>query len=176
MVAGLKPTLDKASLRNQQYIDELLQTRKDVRKIGMELRASAHRNRLLELRNAKLNGTLKSLERLRDEGRLAGTSSSPNRGVNGGNSRSSSASSSRGDAINRGAALDAAQDMVLYLRNEIALLKDELEKVKTYFETGKNVSEEIVEVSKVNEKKKKTAEIKRVVKTNYFPNRLIGKS
>ena len=110
--------------------DELLQTRKDVRKIGMELRASAHRNRLLELRNAKLNGTLKSLERLRDEGRLAGTSSSFNLGVNGGNSRSSSASSSRGDAINRGAALDAAQDMVLYLRNEIALLKDELEKVR----------------------------------------------
>tara|TARA_S200000501_G_scaffold133277_1_gene126040 strand:- start:129 stop:413 length:285 start_codon:yes stop_codon:yes gene_type:complete len=56
------------------------------------------------------------------------------------------------------------------------LNQDELEKVKTYFETGKNVSEEIVEVSKVNEKKKKTAEIKRVVKTNYFPNRLIGKS
>ena len=56
------------------------------------------------------------------------------------------------------------------------LNKDELEKVKTYFETGKNVSEEIVEVSKVTEKKKKTAEIKRVVKTNYFPNRLIGKS
>ena len=56
------------------------------------------------------------------------------------------------------------------------LNQDELEKVKTYFETGKNVSEEIVEVSKVNEKKKKTAEIKRVAKTNYFPNRLIGKS
>ena len=57
------------------------------------------------------------------------------------------------------------------------LNQDELEKVKTYFETGKNVSEEIVEVNKkVNEKKKKTAEIKRVVKTNYFPNRLIGKS
>ena len=56
------------------------------------------------------------------------------------------------------------------------LNQEELEKVKTYFETGKNVSEEIVEVSKVNEKKKKTAEIKRVVKTNYFPNRLIRKS
>ena len=57
------------------------------------------------------------------------------------------------------------------------LNKEELAKVKNYFETGKNVSEEIVEVNKmVTEKKKKTVEIKRVAKTNYFPNRLIGKS
>ena len=57
------------------------------------------------------------------------------------------------------------------------LNKEELEKVKNYFATGKNVSEEIVEVNKkVTGKKKKTAEIKRVPKTNYFPNRLIGKS
>ena len=57
------------------------------------------------------------------------------------------------------------------------LNKEELEKVKNYFETGKNVSEEIVEVNKkVSEKKKKTTEIKRDAKTNYFPNRLIGKS
>ena len=56
------------------------------------------------------------------------------------------------------------------------LNQDELEKVRTYFETGKNVSEEIVEVTKFTEKKKKTAEIKTLVKLNYFPNRLIGKS
>ena len=57
------------------------------------------------------------------------------------------------------------------------LNEEELEKVKKYFETGKNVSEEIVEVNqKVTKKKKKTAEIKIVAKTNYFPNRLIGKS
>ena len=57
------------------------------------------------------------------------------------------------------------------------LNKEELEKVKNYFATGKNVSEEIVEVNKkVTGKKKKTAEIKRVTKINYFPNRLIGKS
>ena len=57
------------------------------------------------------------------------------------------------------------------------LNKEELEKVKNYFETGKNVSEEIVEVNKkVTEKKNKTSEIKRVAKTNYFPNRLISKS
>ena len=53
----------------------------------------------------------------------------------------------------------------------------ELEKVKNYFETGKNVSEEIVEVNvKLIEKKKKRAEIKKVAKINYFPNRLMGKS
>ena len=57
------------------------------------------------------------------------------------------------------------------------LNKEELEKVKNYFENGKNVSEEIVDINKkVTEKKKKTAEIKRVAKTNYFPNRLISKS
>ena len=57
------------------------------------------------------------------------------------------------------------------------LNKEELEKVKNYFETGKNVSEEIVELNKkVTEKEKKTTETKRTAKTNYFPNRLIGKS
>ena len=57
------------------------------------------------------------------------------------------------------------------------LNKDELEKVKDYFETGKNVSEEIVEINKnITKKKKKTSEIKKIAKTNYFPNRLIGKS
>ena len=46
-----------------------------------------------------------------------------------------------------GAALDAAQDMVLYLRNEIAVLKEELEKVRVenmglkekYLKTDKNI-------------------------------------
>ena len=57
------------------------------------------------------------------------------------------------------------------------LNKEELEKVKNYFETGKNVSEEIVEINKkITKTKKKTSEVKRVVKTNYFPNRLISKS
>ena len=57
------------------------------------------------------------------------------------------------------------------------LNEDELEKVKNYFETGKNVSEEIVDIKKnVIPKKKKNSEIKRRAKTNYFPNRLIGKS
>ena len=57
------------------------------------------------------------------------------------------------------------------------LNEDELKKVKNYFETGKNVSEEIVEINKnVTTKKKKNSEMKRVAKINYFPNRLIGKS
>ena len=57
------------------------------------------------------------------------------------------------------------------------LNEDELEKVKNYFQTGKNVSEEIVEINKkVTKAKKKTSEIKIDTKTKYFPNRLIGKS
>ena len=57
------------------------------------------------------------------------------------------------------------------------LNEEELEKVKNYFETGKNVSEEIVEI---NQKKtsisSKTKKIKRETKISYFPNRLIAKS
>ncbi len=57
------------------------------------------------------------------------------------------------------------------------LNQEELEKVKNYFETGKNVSEEIVEINKkVTKTKKKNSEVKKDAKTNYFPNRLIGKS
>ena len=57
------------------------------------------------------------------------------------------------------------------------LNEEELQKVKNYFETGKNVSEEIVEI---NQKKTlikgKTKKIKRETKITYFPNRLIAKS
>ena len=56
------------------------------------------------------------------------------------------------------------------------LNEDELEKLKNYFETGKNVAEEVVEINKKITTKKKTSEIKKGAKTNYFPNRLIGKS
>ena len=57
------------------------------------------------------------------------------------------------------------------------LNEDELVKVKNYFETGKNVSDEIVEINKkVTKTKNKTSEITIGAKTNYFPNRLIGKS
>jgi predicted NAD/FAD-dependent oxidoreductase len=57
------------------------------------------------------------------------------------------------------------------------LNEEELEKVKNYFETGKNVSEEIVEINqKKTSIKSNTKKIKRETKINYFPNRLIAKS
>mgnify|MGYP005729410915 FL=1 len=57
------------------------------------------------------------------------------------------------------------------------LNEEELEKVKNYFETGKNVSEEIVEINqKKTSIKSKTKNIKRETKISYFPNRLIAKS
>ena len=57
------------------------------------------------------------------------------------------------------------------------LNQEELEKVKIYFSTGKNVSEEIVEINKTDSKtKSKTSKIKVETQTKYFPNRLIAKS
>ena len=57
------------------------------------------------------------------------------------------------------------------------LNEEELEKVKNYFETGKNVSEEIVEINqKKTLIKSKPKKIKRETKISYFPNRLIAKS
>ena len=57
------------------------------------------------------------------------------------------------------------------------LNEEELEKVKNYFETGKNVSEEIVEINqKKTSIKSKTKQSKRETKISYFPNRLIAKS
>ena len=57
------------------------------------------------------------------------------------------------------------------------LNEEELQKVKNYFETGKNVSDEIVEISKNNTSiKSNPRKIKRETKITYFPNRLISKS
>ena len=55
------------------------------------------------------------------------------------------------------------------------LNEEELEKIKSYFETGKNVSDEVINLNKVKTKSssKKIAE---KVKTKYFANRLIRKS
>ena len=55
------------------------------------------------------------------------------------------------------------------------LNQEELEKIKSYFETGKNVSDEVVNINKVKAKNssKKTEEN---LKIKYFPNRLIRKS
>jgi len=57
------------------------------------------------------------------------------------------------------------------------LNKAELEKIKSYFETGKNVSDEIVNLNKNKVKLKSSSrKIEDKVKINYFANRLIRKS
>ena len=57
------------------------------------------------------------------------------------------------------------------------LNKEELEKIKSYFETGKNVSDEIVNLNKNKLKSKSSSrKIEDKVKINYFANRLIRKS
>ncbi len=55
------------------------------------------------------------------------------------------------------------------------LNNEELEKIKSYFERGKNVSDEVINLTKVKAKSssRKFAE---KAKINYFPNRLIRKS
>ena len=57
------------------------------------------------------------------------------------------------------------------------LNKEELEKIKSYFEAGKNVSDEIVDLNKNKVKSKSSSrKIEDKVKINYFANRLIRKS
>ena len=55
------------------------------------------------------------------------------------------------------------------------LNKEELEKIKSYFETGKNVSDEVINLNKVKPKNT-SREIVEKVKIKYFANRLIRKS
>ena len=57
------------------------------------------------------------------------------------------------------------------------LNKAELEKIKSYFETGKNVSDEIINLNKNNKDAKSSSKnIGEKVKIKYFTNRLIRKS
>jgi len=55
------------------------------------------------------------------------------------------------------------------------LNEEELKKIKSYFETGKNVSDEVINLNRVktNSSSKKIIE---KVKIKYFANRLIRKS
>jgi len=55
------------------------------------------------------------------------------------------------------------------------LNEEELKKIKSYFETGKNVSDEVINLNRVKSKisSKKIVE---KVKIKYFANRLIRKS
>ena len=55
------------------------------------------------------------------------------------------------------------------------LNKEELDKIKSYFETGKNVSDEVINLNKVKTKSSSKKNIEKV-KIKYFANRLIRKS
>ncbi len=55
------------------------------------------------------------------------------------------------------------------------LNKEELEKIKSYFETGKNVSDEVINVNKVKSESS-SKKIVEKVKIKFFTNRLIRKS
>ena len=55
------------------------------------------------------------------------------------------------------------------------LNKEELEKIKIYFKTGKNVSDEVINLNKI-ETKSSSKKIVEKVKIKYFANRLIRKS
>ena len=54
------------------------------------------------------------------------------------------------------------------------LNREELEKIKTYFKTGKNVSDEVINLNKVKTKSSSRKMVKKV-KIKYFANRLIRK-
>jgi hypothetical protein len=55
------------------------------------------------------------------------------------------------------------------------LNKEESEKIKSYFEMGKNVSDEVINLNKVKTKSS-SKKITEKVKIKYFANRLIRKS
>ena len=55
------------------------------------------------------------------------------------------------------------------------LNEEELDKIKSYFKTGKNVSDEVININKVKAKSSSRKIIKKV-EISYFPNRLIRKS
>jgi len=55
------------------------------------------------------------------------------------------------------------------------LNEEELKKIKSYFETGKNVSDEVINLNKVKTKSS-SKKIVEKLKVKYFANRLIRKS
>jgi len=55
------------------------------------------------------------------------------------------------------------------------LYKEEIEIIKSYFETGKNVSDEVINLNKVKTKSGSKNTLEKV-KIKYFANRLIRKS
>ena len=55
------------------------------------------------------------------------------------------------------------------------LNEEELEKIKSYFETGKNVSDEVINLNKLKTKSRSKKTVEKV-KIKYISNRLIRKS
>jgi len=55
------------------------------------------------------------------------------------------------------------------------LNEEELKKIKSYFDTGKNVSDEVINLNKVKTKSSSKKNVEKV-KIKYFANRLIRKS
>jgi len=55
------------------------------------------------------------------------------------------------------------------------LNEEELKKIKSYFETGKNVSDEVINLNKVKTKSSSKKVVENL-KIKYFANRLIRKS
>ena len=55
------------------------------------------------------------------------------------------------------------------------LNEQELEKIKSYFETGKNASDEVINLNKLKTKSSSKKNVEKV-KIKYFANRLIRKS
>ena len=55
------------------------------------------------------------------------------------------------------------------------LNEEELKKIKSYFETGKNVSDEVINLNKVKPESSSKKIVKKV-KIKYFANRIIRKS
>jgi len=55
------------------------------------------------------------------------------------------------------------------------LNEEELKKIQSYFETGKNVSDEVINLNKVKTKSSSQKPVEKV-KIKYFSNRLIRKS
>ena len=70
----------------------------------------------------------------------------------------------------------ACKKLGIYAKGSTKRLnKQELEKIKSYFETGKNVSDEVINLNKVKSKSN-SRKIVAKEKINYFANRLIRKS
>ena len=70
----------------------------------------------------------------------------------------------------------ACKKLGIYAKGSTKRLnKEELEKIKSYFESGKNVSDEVINLNKVKAKNS-SRKIAEKVEINYFANRLIRKS